>query len=189
MEKLKKFFRWLWTYLKPFTNWRFLICFGLAWFITNGMWYPIAGMIPAGVIPIPIVPHPFPWMPLWLVNFARAYIVFLFLPFTPEKLVTIPIAIWLLTKLFKNHKKTRAQLDDLYAQAKSDWAKAKVKIAHFKPIVEYKEYLQLTKRMRAETRRKWRTLVVVAVLCCIPINGEFMYNENIGETYEQRQSN
>ena len=123
--QLKKFFRWLWTYLKPFTNWRFLICYGLAWFLTNGMWYVIAGMIPVFIVPIPITP--ISWMPLWLVNFARAYIVFLYLPFTPEKLVTIPLAIFLLVKLFKNHNKTRVQLDDLYSQSKEDWAKLKNK--------------------------------------------------------------
>ena len=125
--KMKKVFKWLWTYLKPFTNIRFLISFGLAWMITNGLWYIFAFA-------------PIKWLPSWLVWFSRSYIAFLYLPFTPEKLVTIPIAIWLLTKMFKNHPKTRAQLDDLYAQAKADWQKVKNKFKRKKKSkIKYNE--------------------------------------------------
>lgn len=123
---MKKFFAWIWKYLKPFTNWRFLICFGLAWMITNGIWYIFA-----------FAPLNFP---KWLVGFSVGYIAFLYLPITPEKLITIPIAIWLLTLLFKNHPKTRAQLDDLYAQAKADWQKVKNKFKRKKKSkIKYNE--------------------------------------------------
>ena len=124
---LTKFFKWLWTYLKPFTNIRFLISFGLAWMITNGLWYILAFA-------------PIKWLPSWLVWFSRSYIAFLYLPFTPEKLVTIPIAIFFLTKLFKNHPKTRMQLDDLLLQAKNDWAKVKNKFKRKKKSkIKYNE--------------------------------------------------
>jgi len=111
---MKRFILWLWKYLKPFTNWRFLISFGLAWIVTNGMWYVFA------FIPMRL--------PDWLVWFSRSYIAFLYIPITPEKLITIPFAIYILTRLFKNHPKTRKQLDDMYDQAKSDWHKVKFKV-------------------------------------------------------------
>ena len=115
---MRKFFAWLWVYLRPFTNWRFLICFGISWIITNGMWYVIA------LAPLDL--------PDWLVWIARGYLMVLYWPITPEKFfLTIPFAIYLLTKLFKNHPKTRKQLDDMYAQAKSDWQKVKFKFREF----------------------------------------------------------
>ena len=111
---MKRFFKWLWKYLKPFTNPRFLISFGIAWIITNGMWYVFA------FVPIKILPE-------WLVWFSRSYIAFLYLPWTPEKLITIPMAIFFHLKLFKKDSKTHEQLQDLYEQAKSDWSKFKSK--------------------------------------------------------------
>ena len=111
---MKRFFKWLWKYLKPFTNPRFLISFGIAWIITNGMWYIMA------FVPIPFLPE-------WLIWFSRSYIGFLYLPWTPEKLITIPMAIFFHLKLFKNDSKTHEQLEDMYKQAKSDWSKFKSK--------------------------------------------------------------
>lgn len=108
---MKRLLVWLWKYLRPFTNWRFLISFGLAWIITNGIWYVFA-FIPMN-------------LPDWLVWFSVSYIAFLYLPFTPEKLITIPMAIFFQTQLFKSDAKTKKQLDDMYAQAKSDWRKVK----------------------------------------------------------------
>ena len=110
---MKRLFAWLWKYLKPFTNLKFAISFGLAWAITNGIWYVFA-FVPMG-------------LPDWLVWFSVSYIAFLYLPFTPEKLVTIPLAIFIHWLLFRNDIKTRKQLDDMYAQAKSDWQKIKNK--------------------------------------------------------------
>lgn len=66
---MKRLFAWLWKYLKPFTNIKFAISFGLAWMITNGIWYVFA-FVPMG-------------LPDWLVWFSRSYIAFLYLPFTP----------------------------------------------------------------------------------------------------------
>lgn len=102
------------NYLRPFTNLRFAFCFFIAWMITNGIWYVFA------FIPLKIFPN-------WLVWFSRSYIAFLYVPFTPEKLITIPIAIFLQRLFFKKHKKTRDQLDNMYKQAHDDWAKIKSK--------------------------------------------------------------
>ena len=111
---MKRLFAWLWKYLKPFTNIKFAISFGIAWTITNGIWYVFA-FIPMG-------------LPEWLIYTSMSYIAFLYLPFTPEKLVTIPLAIFIHWLLFRNDIKTRKQLDDMYAQAKSDWQKVKFKV-------------------------------------------------------------
>lgn len=111
---MKRFFKWLWKYLKPFTNPRFLISFGIAWIITNGIWYVFA------FVPIKILPD-------WLIWFSRSYIAFLYLPWTPEKLITIPLAIFVHLKLFKRDSKTHEQLEELYTQAKLDWSKFKSK--------------------------------------------------------------
>lgn len=125
-SKFKRFLAWIWKYLRPFTNWRFLISFGLAWMITNGIWYIFAFA-------------PIKWFPEWLVWFGRAYIAFIYLPMTPEKLITIPIAVFFQTLLFKGHKKTKDQLDIMYAQAKSDWAKVKAKFKRKKKITKEEE--------------------------------------------------
>ena len=110
---MKRFISKLSIYLKPFTNWRFLICFGAAWVITNGVWYVFAYA-------------PIKWIPIPLKAFANAYIIFIW-TIGPEKIITIPMAIWFLVKLFKNHEKTRQDLDRLYDEAKADWKKFKNK--------------------------------------------------------------
>ena len=111
---MKRFFKWLWKYLRPFTNWKFLISFGLAWMITNGWSYLFVGFGIAFKID-------------WMLAIGSGYQAFLWLPMTPEKLVTIPMAIWFHTILFKRDDKTHKQLQDMYAQAKADWNKIKSK--------------------------------------------------------------
>ena len=134
---MKRFISWLWKYLKPFTNWRFLISFGLAWIITNGMWYVFA------FIPMRL--------PDWLVWFSRSYIAFLYIPTTPEKLITIPMAIFFQTQLFKGDEKTKAQLNDMYSQAKSDWGKVKRKFREFIRKIKIKiAIIRQRKTMRKE---------------------------------------
>lgn len=103
----------LYRYVRPFTSWKFIISFGTAWVITNGWAYVIA-FVPLN-------------LPSWLKTFALSYIAFLYLPFTPEKLFTIPIAIWLHFKLFKTDTKTQEYLNTMYIQAKKDWVVIKNK--------------------------------------------------------------
>ena len=63
----------------------------------------------------------------WIVWFARWYIGILYLPWTPEKLITIPIAIWVHIRLFKYDYKTHKQLEEMHNQAKEDWNQFKSK--------------------------------------------------------------
>lgn len=121
---MKRFFAWLWKYLKPFTNFRFLISFGIAWLITNGIWY-IMAFVPMN-------------LPDWLVWISRSYVAFLYIPTTPEKLITIPMAIFFQTQLFKNDTKTKKQLQDMYAQAKSDWRYTKIRLLIIKQRITLK---------------------------------------------------
>ena len=99
------------NYLRPFLSWKFLLCFFLAWFITNGWSYVF--VIIGTVCHIE-----------WMFDIGVGWQALLWLPFTPEKLVTIPIAVWFNFKLFKDAK-TERLLNDMLAQAKSDWNKIK----------------------------------------------------------------
>ncbi len=74
-----------------------LICVGIAWFITNGWSYIALGLGTYFKIP-------------WLIAVAGAYLTFLWIPFTPEKIITVIIAIWLLKVLFPDDRKTLAVL-------------------------------------------------------------------------------
>lgn len=69
----------------------------------------------------------------WFTVAATTWLGILWLPFTPEKLITIPAALFIHTRLFKNDKKTKEQLEKMYAQAKDDWNKFKNKFKRKKP--------------------------------------------------------
>lgn len=97
-KKIKKFLEFL-------SNPRFLLCFGLAWIITNGWSYILLGVGTFYEIP-------------WMIAVAGAYMSFLWFPFTPEKVITIFLSIGLLKLLFPEDKKTLAVLVKLYKSAK-----------------------------------------------------------------------
>lgn len=78
-------------------NPRFVLCFGIGWIITNGWAYILfaaGGMLDIG----------------WMKAVSGAYLTFLWIPFTPEKLVTVTIAIALLRLIFPNDERTLAVL-------------------------------------------------------------------------------
>lgn len=95
--KIKYFFKKLLVFL---FNPRFLLCFGIAWFITNGWCY--AGIFLGTYFKI-----------TWLLAASAAWATMLWIPFTPEKIVTVIIAIFLLRFLFPEDKKTLAVLLNL----------------------------------------------------------------------------
>lgn len=95
-------------------NPRFLFCFGLGWIITNGWSYILMGIGTYFQIG-------------WMISIAGAYLAFLWLPVSPEKLVTLAIAITLLKWLFPNDKKTLAILKELNQKAKDALQKRKRK--------------------------------------------------------------
>jgi len=78
-------------------NPRLLLCFGLGWIITNGWSY---AMFVIGS-----------WLKIeWMIAVSGAYLAFLWLPISPEKIVTVAIAIFLLRILFPNDTKTLGKL-------------------------------------------------------------------------------
>ncbi len=80
-----------------FLNPRLLLCLGIAWFITNGWSYVVFAVGTYFGI------H-------WMTAVGGAYLAFLWLPVSPEKLVTVAIAIALLRRLFPDDQKTLSVL-------------------------------------------------------------------------------
>ena len=93
-------------------NPKLLICLLIAWIITNGWSYIflfIGTYFKIG----------------WMLKIASAYLAFIWLPFTPEKIITIAFSIALLQLLFPNDKKTLSILKSLYWKAKNKIKKYK----------------------------------------------------------------
>ncbi len=107
-EKIKKLIQFI---LNP----RFLFCFGLAWMITNGWCYIFIGVGTYYDIE-------------WMFYVGTTYLAFLWLPITPEKIITIPLAIAFLKWFFPKDEKTLAVLQQMYQKAK-DALKSKKKKA------------------------------------------------------------
>jgi len=87
-------------------NPRLLLCFLIAWFITNGWSYILFGIGTYYGIG-------------WMTAIAGAYLAFLWLPISPEKIVTFAVAIALLRWIFPNDQKTLAVLRAFYNKAKN----------------------------------------------------------------------
>lgn len=104
-EKVKKIIQFI-------VNPRLLLCFVLAWMITNGWSYLMFGLGTYFKI------H-------WMTALSGAYLAFLWLPVSPEKIVTFAISIALLRWLFPKDEKTLAVLKELYGKAKKTIQKKK----------------------------------------------------------------
>ena len=87
-------------------NPRLLLCLALGWLITNGWSYILFGI--GTYLEIN-----------WMVAVSGAYLAFLWLPISPEKLVTFAIAIALLRWLFPGDQKTLAVLHRWYEKTKA----------------------------------------------------------------------
>ena len=92
-QKIKKIIQFI---LNP----HFLLCFGIAWLITNGWSY---ALLAVGTI----------FGIGWMTAVAGAYLAFLWLPISPEKIVTVAIAIGLLRLIFPKDEKTLGVLIDM----------------------------------------------------------------------------
>ena len=84
----------LWA--KLILNRRFLVCFGISWLITNGWSYILLGI---GTLT----------KTTWMIAVASAYLAFLWLPISPEKVVTVAIALFLVRRLFPKHNQALHQ--------------------------------------------------------------------------------
>ena len=97
-NKLKKIF---WFFANP----RLLLCLGLAWLITNGWSYIMLGL---GIL----------FDIAWMQAVASAYLAFLWIPVTPEKILTVLIAIFFLKRFFPKDEKTLGILRDMFEKIK-----------------------------------------------------------------------
>ena len=106
-EKVKKIIQFI-------VNPRLLLCIVIAWLITNGWSYLMFGLGTYFKI------H-------WMTALSGAYLTFLWLPVSPEKIVTFAISIALLRWLFPKDEKTLAVLKGLYGKTKQAIQKKKTK--------------------------------------------------------------
>ena len=80
----------------------------------------------------------------WLIGIGMTYLSFLWFPFTPEKIITCLIAIWLLKVLFPNDKKTLAIVQSALDNTKSAFKNS---------LQKHKEKRAERKRMRKEKKK------------------------------------
>jgi hypothetical protein len=102
-EKIKNFLKKAIMFL---LNPRLLLCFGIGWMITNGWAYIVLGL---GIL-LNIQ---------WMIAVGTGYLAILWFPFSPEKIITIAIAMWLMKVLFPNDTKTLGVLKEMYAKLKA----------------------------------------------------------------------
>ena len=86
-------------YIRPFLTWRIIICYIPFWFMFTGWTYVVIVTGPA-----------------WLRAIGSSWLAWMCMPWCPEKIITIPAAIWLHRKLFPNH--STATLDNLLKKEK-----------------------------------------------------------------------
>ena len=94
--KIKKLFQKFYKRIKPFLTPKLIISFGVAWMITNGWAYILLGI----GLNLNIT---------WMKTIGGGYLALLWMPFTPEKLITIPIALFI-HKIFFKEKISAAKI-------------------------------------------------------------------------------
>ena len=97
------------TYISPFLNWRILIIYLPIWFIMSGWTYLFIFLGTRHHVG-------------WMLAAGTFWATILWLPFTPEKLITVPLTILLYVKLFGH---SDPKLERLVVEAKSDWENTK----------------------------------------------------------------
>lgn len=110
-EKLKQNLK---KALQFIANPRLLLCFFVGWMITNGWSYILFGV--GTYLDIE-----------WMMAVSGAYLALLWLPFTPEKIITCAIAIALLRWLFPGDQKTLAVLHAWHEKARKAFHAHKAK--------------------------------------------------------------
>ena len=115
---LKRIFKKILSFI---LNPRLLLCLGIAWIITNGWSYIMLGIGTYFGIN-------------WMIAVSGAYLTFLWLPISPEKIVTVFIAIGLMRLLFPHDEKTLGVLKRLIKSIKEKHRENKEKRAMKKRI-------------------------------------------------------
>lgn len=128
MEKIKKLLKkWIMVILNP----KLLLCLFFAWMITNGWSYVFVAL---GT-----------WLDItWMTVAGTAYMSLLWVPFTPEKIITVVLALFLMRMFFPNDKKTIAVLHDELEKLKASHRKRKEKrqkLREIRRMKRQKEYI------------------------------------------------
>ena len=116
---MKKIWTKIKIYLRPFLDWKFLVSYLIPFSLINGWAW-------VGTFLLPIIGSN------WFTIAASTWLAILWMPWTPEKLVTIPMAIWIHHLLFKNDKKTKIKMQKMYEEAKKDFNTIKNKFKRHK---------------------------------------------------------
>lgn len=119
----QKIAEWFKKIVQFLLNPRFILCFGLAWMITNGWCYIFIGVGSYYDIE-------------WMFYIGTTYLAFLWLPITPEKIITIPMAIAFLKWFFPKDQSTLAVLEQMYQKAKDAMKRKKKKQEKQNVIIE-----------------------------------------------------
>ena len=118
VDKIKRFIKRAIAFI---LNPRLLLCFGIGWMITNGWSYILLGI---GT-----------WLGNeWMIGISSTYLAILWLPVSPEKIITVTIAIWLMKLMFPDDEKTLGTLRQMLASVKKSFRKKKQKHQEKKQI-------------------------------------------------------
>ena len=97
------------TYISPFLNWRILIIYVPIWFLMSGWTYLFIFLGTKYSVG-------------WMLAAGTFWATVLWLPFTPEKLITVPLTILVYVKLFGSGNE---KLERMLVEAKQDWEATK----------------------------------------------------------------
>ena len=97
------------TYISPFLNWRILIIYLPIWFIMSGWTYLFIYLGTKHHIS-------------WMLASGTFWATVLWLPITPEKLITIPLTLYIYIR-WRGHSDDK--LEALIIEARGDWANTK----------------------------------------------------------------
>ena len=105
MMKMKRLWNKIKTYIAPFLNWRILIIYLPIWFIMSGWTYLFIYLGTRHHIS-------------WMLAAGTFWATLLWLPITPEKLITIPLTLLIYVK-WVGHSDPK--LERLMVEARKDW--------------------------------------------------------------------
>ena len=97
------------TYIAPFLNWRILIIYLPIWFLMSGWTYLFIFLGTKYHIS-------------WMLASGTFWATLLWLPITPEKLITIPLTLFIYVK-WRGHSDER--LEAMVLEARGDWEATK----------------------------------------------------------------
>ncbi len=137
-ERAKKIWRMCKKILQFCLNPRLLLCFGIAWFITNG-WCYVFTVVGAffGIT--------------WMTVIGGTWAALLWFPFTPEKIITVIIAIFLLRLLFPGDQKTLLVLRTEQQKIRDKMRETNQKRKHKKRIKWLKKELASRRAFRVKS--------------------------------------